>query len=112
MQSENALGSDTPKANIQELYEMCKESTGSPPQTFCLGYIGGVGEFMQLNGSIKSSLSDAQWSAIANLAIRDHPTYGAMVQAFMNWAAEHPEKWGMGRAAATVIALRDAWPCH
>jgi hypothetical protein len=36
---------------------------------------------------------------------------GAWIQAFKNYAANHPEFWGEPAISGVVIALRTTWPC-
>jgi hypothetical protein len=38
-------------------------------------------------------------------------SYAAMVQAFENWAAAHPERWSDPSTDSVMAALAAAWPC-
>ena len=44
-------------------------------------------------------------------AICDKPSYGAMVQAFVNWAEQNPRDWETNRIVGVMTALRANWPC-
>ena len=35
--------------NVRALYSLCKSASGSQGETFCLGFIEGVGQFMAIN---------------------------------------------------------------
>jgi hypothetical protein len=38
-------------------------------------------------------------------------TMGAVIQAFLNWADKHPEKWARPRIFGATAAMRETWPC-
>jgi len=99
------------KLDVQELYTQCKQPANSQAQIFCLGFISGIADLMQLNGQRQKSLDAAQWSVIAGTAFCAQSSYGAYVQVFVNWAQKHPEEWGERNFVGTVVALREAWPC-
>jgi hypothetical protein len=108
----HTLRADEPKLNVQELYSQCMAPKDSTAAIFCLGFVSGIGDFMQLNGAERKMVSDAQWSVLSNEALCGLPTYGAQVQAFVNWAEKHPEEWGTSRVIGVVIAFRESWPCR
>ena len=40
------------------------------------------------------------------------PTFGAIIQAFVKWAENHPEAWsGAPRQLGVMAALQKTWPC-
>jgi hypothetical protein len=113
----SSLGTaDTPTTrNTQTLYRWCKAKTGSVEHGVCLGYIAGVGELMTVNGADVGS-SRPQFLTNVEIylwmtSICNAPTPGAMVQAFVNWAEKHPEKWGGERISSVMTALQETWPC-
>ena len=63
---------------------------------FCLGYISGVTDEMRVEKSICMSEGVAT---------------AATVQAFINWATGHPDKWNLYRLVGVRSALTGAWPC-
>lgn len=67
--------------DVQSLYGRCKNPVGSPYYAFCLGYISGVGDDMQFLGL--GTQDDPKFRAFAICAT---PSYGAMVQAFLDWS--------------------------
>jgi hypothetical protein len=90
--------------DIQKLLEKCNaEGEENYKQFYCIGYVAGIGDAMRLNG--QSGLLD-QMSICG-----EEGTYGAMVQAFMNWAQKHPERWGEHSSVGVITALRESWPC-
>ncbi len=73
--------------DVQSLYGRCKNPVGSPYYAFCLGYISGVGDDMQFLGL--GTQDDPKFRAFAICAT---PSYGAMVQAFLDWSDKNPQE--------------------
>lgn len=99
--------------NVRALYASCKSASGSQAETFCLGYIEGVGQFMAINAEYLQR-ENGSWLRETSLCAKPvggWPSGGAMKHAFANWAAKHPKNWSLGAAAGVVLALRDKWPC-
>jgi len=71
--------------NVQGLYEDCKK-TQQGESIFCIGYIGGIADMMNI---ISVSTADRVVRRSFALCAPDGYTYGAAVQAFMNWAPKH-----------------------
>jgi hypothetical protein len=103
-----AARADDKGATVQRLLDMCNTPVGSPLEAYCLGFVGGMGNVMLMNGHSLRSLKPS--SAALSLCAKDI-TYGAEIQAFKNWAQAHPENWQMPDQAGVVIALRELWPC-
>jgi hypothetical protein len=91
---------------VQELYEDCT-AADETSQLVCLHYISGVGDMMAYNANEKTSTAMACFPAE-----RGKLGVGAAVQAFKNYAAQHPEFWGTPAVFAVIEALREAWPCR
>jgi hypothetical protein len=81
--------------DVQELYRWCKEPRSSPNHLYCLGYLGGVGDTLWMTGVCGG----------------DFPSRDAMVQAFVNWAEKHPEKWGIHAGEGAILTFGEAWAC-
>jgi hypothetical protein len=110
-----SLLASTPNANatdsaldesIQGLVQNCRSVATAragldPDANYCLGYISGIGDYMKGLGL----------SGNASMGICGNVTYGASVQAFMNWANAHPERWTENRLVGVATALRQTWPC-
>lgn len=94
---------DVPET-VQQLYEACKRPISSSDRLECIVYIAGVADVMQFLAPIKDE--DPVPFAICNTG-----SYGAMVQAFVNWAEKNPKEWGMARLYGVMMALRLNWPC-
>jgi hypothetical protein len=71
---------DTPYRTVQDLYQMCKDSE---KDFICIGYISGVGDLMQAIG--------VEHPDLQAFAMYGKPSYGAMEQAFKNWAEKTPD---------------------
>lgn len=86
---------DNNTVTVQDLYQECR-ATGAGAEAFklglCTGYIAGVGD-MYL-ASCRRVIS-----------------YGAMVQAFENWAPAHPQDWSKPQAEGVMAALSSVWSC-
>ena len=93
---------------------------GTSPANFCLGYIKGIGDLMFANGIVRDHIPTTNTMARTYLgntggctgdAAHGEPAGAAMIQAFANWAAAHPERWGDRAWTGVVKALAKAWPC-
>ena len=81
--------------NVKTLHQACiapKES-----QTFgrCFGYVQGVADAMMGK----------------TFCLGDRVDYSALIQAYNNWAAAHPEKWTEFQIIGVMTALSEKWPC-
>jgi len=91
---------------VQALYQSCKSPEDLPPHALCLGFIAGVGDAMQLIGVGVEQKPDTRPFAICG-----KPSYGAMVQAFIDWAEQNPRERESNRILGVMMALRANWPC-
>jgi hypothetical protein len=92
---------------VQGLYQFCKVGEDSPRYGLCIGYVAGVGDAMQIIG-----LGVEQKPELRTFAICDKPSYGTMVQAFVNWAEQNPSSSESNRIVGVMKALRANWPCR
>jgi hypothetical protein len=92
---------------VQDMYEACTAPPASTDAAICTGYVSGVGDAMQFIG-VKAN----QHSELRDYAICEQPSYGAMVQAFKNWADKHPQQWGANKIVGVMLALQENWGCH
>jgi hypothetical protein len=86
---------------VQDLINDCRSGVNYE-QAYCLGFI--AGSVMLHNGD---SVAVTLWAACS----ADEPTFGAMRQAFLNWADKHPEDWNIGALAGVALAIKATWPC-
>jgi hypothetical protein len=94
---------------VQQLYDDCKqEGSGAGTAFFCLGYIGGVADTMNL---LEVKPKDGAARNPNAMCAGGRYTYGATRQAFMNWAPKHPELWTKYMLVGVVLALQETWPC-
>jgi hypothetical protein len=93
---------------VQSLYFNCKSAEGSPRWALCYAYIAGVGNALQFIGYAQAEHPDPNFR---ELAICGKITNAALVQAFMNWAEKHPQRWPDHQLAGIVTALTETWPC-
>jgi hypothetical protein len=94
---------------VQGLYQQCKSEDvktidGQIDTVQCYSYISGVGDLLAAQG--------ASGAKIMSICAKSTPSYGAMVQAFVNWAEAHPQEWGKNRLLGVVVALGRSWLCR
>jgi hypothetical protein len=107
------------RKDVQSLHRMCKASGANVELSFCLGFISGVAEQMILTGQLASLLRKDGGLAdererkllLAISSCSGKASFGAMVQAFTNWAEKHPEEWTSSRQLGVMKALSETWPC-
>lgn len=92
--------------DVQHLYKMCKMPPTSPEFAICVGYISGVGDTLLFMGLDKHRNPEVQPFAICG-----EPSYGAMVQAFVNWAEKNPKEWARGQIIGAMLSLNENWSC-
>jgi hypothetical protein len=103
----NAAPYDPDKQNVQALYNVCKAPESSQLYAVCLGYISGVADTMQLLGAAQERHPEFK-----PVAICATPSYGAMVQGFVNWAEANPKEWDENRIVGVGGALKKNWGCN
>lgn len=99
--------------NVRDLYALCKLASGSQGETFCRGFIEGVGQFMAINAEQlqKENGSWLRGTSLCSKPVGGWPSGSAMKHAFTTWVAKHPKNRSLGAAAGVVLALRETWPC-
>jgi hypothetical protein len=78
-------------------------------------YAAGIGDVMSLAGQDLLHSSDRivrEELVDLSMCPNNGYTYGALKQAFVNWAEKHPEKWTEFADLGVIIALRETWPCQ
>ena len=104
---------------VKNLGEACSSSN---PQVFrfCVGYVMGMGELMEANGTRLKHIPASDTGEIFYLHLagicpakgeRLYPTGEAMVQAVRNWIAANPQKWNDSSQFGVMAALSTTWPC-
>jgi hypothetical protein len=77
--------------NVQTLDRYCKSPAQEPLHWECFGYVRAVTDML---------------IAQKIICVGDRFSYGAMTQAFVNWADAHPEKWNEFQVIGVTQALR------
>jgi hypothetical protein len=97
---------------VQSLYGLCKSEPSSHEYTFCIAYIGAIGDFMHFVDQLaKIEPSSKPTNPLFSFALCAAPSHGAMIQAFINWAETNPQKWTTNKTAGVIMALQEPWPC-
>jgi hypothetical protein len=101
------------KPTIQALYQKCKSN--DPQKVYCFGFIDGIVTHMRIM-AIAAEQMDNQVERRFLLELSKFcghdASRGAMLQAFLNWAEKHPEKWSQYDGFGVVEALQETWPCR
>jgi hypothetical protein len=103
-----ASAQNTGPQNTQELYGMCRNERNLANQGLCLGYVSGIGDMMTVLGIYNKQ---KQIKGLVPWSMCGQQSYGAMMQAFVNWAQAHPEAWSENQAYGVMRALHEKWPC-
>jgi hypothetical protein len=99
--------------NVQALLTQCTEKVASLAYIGCLMRIGGISDALAFNGALIALGDNSELLAKFATCPKGSPaTYGADVQVFVNWAHNHPERWGDPDLVGVATALRETWPCH
>ena len=90
------------KTDVQTLRGWCKSPARTDNFTRCLMYIVGVSDMLGMVGSS---------GKLPTLGTCGDFSYGAAVQAFINWADGHLEAWNQPMGVGAAVALHTKWPC-
>ena len=74
----------------------------------CIGIVKAIEQIGLMNCNIKRNYGDE--IPIYLTADTDKVSYGALLQAMTNWAAEKPDLWGQG-VAYLILAVAEKFPC-
>lgn len=88
--------------DVQTLRGWCQAAPGDGDFTRCVMYAAGISDMATMLGDIAPTTP---------FAVCAHPSYGASIQAFRNWADQHPEKWSANMGLGLLLALHEKWPC-
>jgi hypothetical protein len=94
---------DNDTQDVQALLRLCKAQETS---AHCVGYISGIADIMMAVGRVLKNGPERSFLGLCSSA-----SYSAFVQAFVNWAEQHPERWYQSRSIGVMDALREKWPC-
>jgi Rap1a immunity proteins len=94
----------------QDLLQDCRAENKS----FCMGYLAGAaGILLDLHDHGTDTVPTKQENV--RLVVSACPagvTFGAMRQAFINWAEKHPKEWVFSASNGAKLALQETWPCR
>ena len=101
-----------PWLTVQSLYQFCESNEGSTAWITCASYVIGVSTMMESNGSLVRNGLDTSPGVLATSMCNSTTISNlAVVQAFKNWAAAHPEQWTSPGSDGVIYALSGLWPC-
>lgn len=101
--------------NVQEIRPGCRMASGGTGSSkligdaeFCLRLAAGISAVLAMNcWELENGFSPS-----SALTAGQPPSYGAAVQAFMNWSDKNPDKWGWHSSLGMAAAIREAFPCY
>jgi hypothetical protein len=96
---------------VQSLHRHCSREHDVFDIAFCIGFDSGVAGVMFWNGQPGHGRYQHAFGCRRRPCSGAKITQGAMVQAFMNWAAKHPENWDLPAPIGVIAAMRHTWPC-
>lgn len=109
-----ASGEEEDLVTIQQFYNMCAaiNTDVSAVSDFnfgmCIGIVKAIDQIGLMNcNSNKNFGHEIPTYLTANT---DQVSYGALLQAMTNWAAENPELWDHG-VAYLILAAAETFPC-
>ena len=99
--------------SVQMMLDSYHSPVSSAGWLFCGGILLGTMAPMLVTGQLitKGLDTSAYLRGVAICPGPESPTGGAMIQAFENWAAAHPEEWNNPANVGAMLALRATWPC-
>ena len=101
----HAAGGNTD--TVEGLLNRC-ESNGDAAYLSCVTVIWGVASVMNLNcGYSKEGYSSPEFMKMDFGGV----TGAALVQAFKNWARDHPQIWNHDEISGVVHAMSSTFPC-
>jgi hypothetical protein len=102
----SALASDY---TTQELLNDCH----GRDKSFCLGFLAGAaGILSEMHDDGVDTVPTKQENVrLVVSACTSEVTFGAMRQAFINWAEKNPREWGFSARNGAMLALQATWPC-
>jgi len=66
-----------------------------------------------LDGVVTLMVYNCALAPAANIPKAEAPyTTGASIQAFLNWADNHPERWGDSFSEGVIAAMIETFPCR
>jgi hypothetical protein len=93
---EAAMSARATEPDVESLLSYCTAPDASTEASLCLGYISGLADQLFNDGI---------------LCATPVPPYGAMQQAFVDWATRNPDIWTLPRYVGVKNALVATWAC-
>lgn len=102
------------KEDTQSLYDKCRQPSPSVNLAYCIGFLSGAAQQMfWLGAHLDDAKNDDDRTLMSFFSACPKATVSnaAMLQAFINWAQKHPEKWDAEKQLGVMEAIRTTWPC-
>jgi Ssp1 endopeptidase immunity protein Rap1a len=94
---------------VEKFLGACKADDDDPHRAFCVGYLTGVAQEMEVIGvQAKGEFRQAHGMCLKE---PHGPTGRALTQAFIVWAEKNPRLWSLRYELGAVAALTETWPC-
>jgi hypothetical protein len=89
---------------IQTLYTYCKDETAEFTYGYCLSYLNGSWEYLNVLSAFPGAVRAAGICAPPASMMQ-------LQRVFLNWAERNPQRWSENRAFGVQAAFSEAWPC-
>jgi hypothetical protein len=106
---------------VQDLYRLCLSPSWEFEDATCKAFVSGIAEQMTFNGRTATlprksggpaDGRDREWLSTLSACIPTDTSPATMVEAFIDWAEKHPERWTAPRQTGVMQALNQTWPCR
>jgi Rap1a immunity proteins len=97
-------GAETRDDRIQTLYTYCKDETAESTLGYCLSYLNGSWEYLNVLSAFPGAVRAAGICAPPASMMQ-------LQRVFLNWAERNPQRWSENRAFGVQAAFSEAWPC-
>jgi hypothetical protein len=105
---------------VQDLYRLCLSPSWEFEDATCKAFVSGVAEQMNFSGRTATlprkrggpaDERDRELLSTLSACIPTDASPAKMVEAFIDWAEKHPERWTAPRQTGVMQALNQTWPC-
>ncbi|MER9171214.1 hypothetical protein NKI12_28575 [Mesorhizobium australicum] len=106
-----AAAADIDPNSVEYLLSQCS-ATSAIEVAGCRNYIAGVADMVGFTHEVMK-MENLESAVLTTYCPGEEGlSYGAMSQAFVNWAKKHPETWQKPKFGGAIDALVETWPCR
>jgi hypothetical protein len=94
---------------VEKFLANCKADDDDPHRAYCVGYLTGVAQEMEVIGAFAIGVLRYQHGMC--IAESHGPTGRALADAFIKWAEKNPKALSVHYQIGVPMAFADTWPC-